>query len=198
MTTQRPIFKGPETGGPAAATTPPSFTNLAASGIVRSSLPAQRITTASKVPRSDNSNSSARASRTRALVSPSSLTAVSRKDDRRRLDSNRLSSTSGRTIAIGIPGRPAPAPKSRIDLASGGSTLRKSRLSSNRCSTIHSGLVEPMSRWTDPHLTNKSRYFRNVARSYWLGALSRIARNPTSKSFGRSAGPARFRLWRSP
>lgn len=160
-----PRIKGDGLGGPAATTRPPLLANLKARGRICSSLPAQRATTASNLPASSSSASSARIGRTCAQVISSSRTAARRNEARRCLASNRLISTSGRTIAIGIPGRPAPAPKSRIDLVSRGSSLRNSRLSRNRCSTIQSGSVDPINRYTDPHSISRFRYLRNVARS---------------------------------
>jgi hypothetical protein len=79
-----------------------------------------------------------------------------------------------------------------------GRTPTNSRLSRNRFSTIHCGSVDPIIRYTDPHLTKRSRYLANWDRSWSLGGRPRTARKPSSKGDGSRRELWRLRLAHSP
>jgi hypothetical protein len=177
-------MSGLASGGPLATTIPPGATNPRARGSVRSRAPAQRIATASNALRNSFA-SSARALTTRAPVRPSSRTAAERNDARRRRLSSKVNSISGLTILIGIPGRPAPAPKSRRDRTSGERTRKNSRLSSRRFSTIQSDSVELTSRVASPHFLSNSRYLLNRPASGLESGRPRMLRTPSSSPTGR-------------
>ncbi len=151
--------------------------------------PAHRTTTTSNRPTSSPGASSTRALHTRTPESPNSRTTVERNDARRWRDSIRTTSASRRTILIGIPGMPAPEPRSARHAKPTGRTWRKSRLSRRSSSTIHSGSAEPTSRWIDCHFNSKVRYLLNRSASESVRGRARIARAPSrSRSSGSITG----------
>ena len=152
------------------------------------------MTTASTPPSSSGSRLSIRSATTRVRPRASSLTTAERNEARRRRDSTRTTSTSLRAILIGIPGRPAPYPMSTRDLTVEGRSRRKSRLSRNKCSTIHISFEEPMRRWLLCHLTSRPRYRANRSSSWAVRALPRIEAAPCARaSRGRFTCPGRRR-----
>ena len=178
---QSPTGRGRGLGGPEAATVPPRLSNRAAIGKSCPGSPAQRMTTASNRPSSSSMTSSTRPLTTRTFSSASSRTALERNETRFWRDSTRTSSTSPSTILSGIPGRPAPAPRSSSVLGGEGNTLRNSRLSRKRFSTIQWGAAEPMSRCDFFHLISNSRYLQKSPRSRSVSARPRISCVPSAK-----------------
>ncbi len=92
-------------GGPDATTIPDSDTRAAAAGIISSTSPAQRMTTASSRPPSSSPRLSTRPSATRAPPSLITRMALVRNIARRRRDSIKTTSISRLTILIGSPGQ---------------------------------------------------------------------------------------------
>ncbi len=159
--------------------------------------PAQRMTTASNRPSSSSMTSSTRRPTTRVWGSPRSRIALKRNETRLRRDSTRTSSTSPRTILSGIPGRPAPEPRSSSVRSGEGSTFRNSRLSRKRFSTIQCGSIDPTSRCVFCHLINKTKYLSNRLCSLWLSGRPRISRAPSAK-FTRGSVTWRGERYRTP
>ncbi len=130
-------------GGPEARSRPPGLRKRRASGVRASSAPAARISTASN-PSSNVWNSliktSARPVRIWTSSRPSSLTTAARKEVRRRRASISVRVYWGWTIFRGIPGIPAPDPKSRMRRIGGGRKRRKSKESRKSFSRISPGL----------------------------------------------------------
>jgi len=149
--THWPWLMGTRAGGPDTTIVPPGTSSRSACGSRFSTLPAHRMTTAPNVPLISCGRLSTRPAITRARSSASSLSTVDRNDTLRARDSISARSRSDRTILMGIPGNPAPEPRSATDPMSAGRTRRNSRLSRNRFSTIHPGSVEPTSRWIFCH-----------------------------------------------
>ena len=132
-------------GEPETMTIPPALTRLAAIGRTSVTPPAHRASTASCDSVIRSPKSSALSASTWTLVSPNSRISVARNDARRWRDSMRVTRSSGLTILMGTPGNPAPDPRSAIVATSLGKTLRNSKLSRKRCSTIQTGSDDPTS-----------------------------------------------------
>ena len=185
----------------------PGNNRVVATGIIASTSPAQRMTTASNWPPSSRARLSTRPSIIRTPGSWIVRMALVRNIARRRRDSIRVSSRSRRTILSGSPGRPAPEPTSASDLTAGGRSPRKRRLSRKRCSTIHNGSAEPTRRWAFCHLTNKPRYLSKSSLSPAVRGLPRMVAAPSSRASSgvtcrgrtsRRCGPAQRRPRRRP
>ncbi len=182
--------RGPRMGGPDTTTQPPGCTKRVAKGTKAPVFPAQRMTTASNRPANRVTTSSARAFTTSTPESPSSRTAVERKDARRWRASINTTVVSGRTTLMGTPGNPAPAPRSASASNRPGRARRNRRLSRKRFSTIQSGRLLPTSRAVLCHLSNISRYLQN-----WSD--SRAVRGRPSSSVAPSARVTRGSvIWR--
>ncbi len=126
-------------GGPEARNLPPGLRNRKARGAMISSDPAARVRTASNSPPNPGNcliKASALPVRTRTSSRPSSLTTVARKEVRRRRASIKVRLYWGCTIFNGIPGIPAPDPRSRTRWMWGGRKRRKSNESRNSFSRI--------------------------------------------------------------
>src|SRR5438128_1473164 len=120
---------------------------------------------------------------------PSSRMTAERKDARFARDSISEMLTPGRTILIGIPGSPAPDPMSASDWNSGGSALRKRRLSRNKFSTIQSSSAEPIKRWDFCHFCNSFRYLPNDSSSVAARGRPRIEAAPDASASSAAVKP---------
>ena len=164
----------------------------AATGTSSVKSPAQRITTAS-YSRSARGMSSARPATTRQRRSPSSRTTVDRNDARRSRDLIRVTFNSGRTILSGMPGTPAPDPRSAMTSTSVGSRAKNRRLSRMTFSISHRGSIDPTRRWTRCHRVRRVRYRTNASVSRDDRSRSRIrldssARTVSSERLSRTGG----------
>ena len=145
--------------------------------------------------------SSARPATTRQPRSPSSRTTVDRNDARRSRDSIRATFNSGRTILSGMPGTPAPDPRSAMTSTSAGSSAKNRRLSRMTFSRSHRGSIDPTRRWTRCHRVRRVRYRTNASVSRDDRSRSRIrldssARTASSERLSRTGG--RVALWLVP
>lgn len=101
----------------------------------------------------------------RVLLRDSSRTTVARNEARLCRDSISVRLMSGFTILIGIPGNPAPDPRSATVDTLLGMTRRNNRLSRKRLSMTQAGSDEPTSLCVPCHFLKSDRYFRNRVNS---------------------------------
>jgi hypothetical protein len=174
-------------------TTPPFRTRRLAGDRTDVISPVHRITTASTLPAYSSPRLSVRDAITATCESSSSRTTVNRKDARRCRASIRITATSGRAIAIGIPGNPAPDPISASALAVDGTAPKKARLCNTTFSISHDGSTEPTSRWVFCHLPNKFRYLTSIVPSEAVRARSRPGIGDSNREGGRTITSRRRR-----
>ena len=174
-------------------TTPPFRTRRMAGDRTDVISPVHRITTASTLPVYSSPRLSARDAITATCESSSSRTTVNRKDTRRCRASIRSTATSGRAIAIGLPGHPAPDPTSASALAVDGTAPRNARLCITTFSSSHDGSTEPTSRWALCHLPNNFRYLTSRVPSEAVRGRSRPGIGDSNRVGGRTITSRRRR-----